>query len=341
MFNFLNILFQNVPRCSSNRSLTVGESVKKMRYKIIPLALILILVMVPAPLLMAQEIEQTPGDTIDPAILNMIKTQAMEREQEMIGFFGAGPFSPEMENCLQNAQQAMWQAKYFEENNPQAAAQQYMKAMKQYGNALRKFVEENPEILDAFEDPSDTGSAGEDIELPSQDEIDAAKTQLLNRFQERYREQIQVMVENVEELEGDLSPQDAEKARQALIHTLEKTLRIQERIYAGEYDEAVDELDEAIESLDEEFEGIEDQDAAQMLRSMNRIEARILKMRQVVARKAAVGGDTSIEDEVLDDLVGSKNEIIIAIKREKEVNRVVRVIRETGITRTAPFPIFS
>jgi len=318
MFNFLNTLFQNVPRCSSNRSLLVGESVKKMRYKKIALALILTLVLLPTSILMAQETEQTSEETIDPAVLNMIKTQAMARRQEMDGIFGAGPFSPEMENCLQNAQQAMEQAQYFEENNQRAAAQQYLNAMKQYRNALRKYVEMNPEVLDSFEDPIDTGSAGDGIDLPSQEEIDAAKTQLLGRFQLRYREQIQVMIENVEELEGDLSPQDAEKARQALMHTLEKTLRVQERIHAGEYDEAVDELDEAIESLDEEFDGLEDQDAALMFRSMNRIEARIQKMRQVAAGKAAVGGDTSVEDDMLEELTGSKNEMKQGYKEGNE-----------------------
>jgi len=280
-----------------------------MRYNKIALALILTLVLLPTPIIMAQETEQTPDETIDPAILNMIKTQAMEREQEMVGFFGGGPFSPEMENCLQNAHQAMEQAQYFEEDNPQAAAQQYLKVMKHYRNALRKFVEENPEILDYFEDPIDTVSASDNLELPSQDEIDAAKTQLLNRFQERYREQLQVMIENVEELEGDLSLQDAEKTRQALMQTLEKTLRVQERIHAGEYDVALDELDEAIGSLDEEFERLEDQDAAQMFRSMNRIEARIQKMRQIAVEKAAVGSDTSVEDDVIEELTGSKNEM--------------------------------
>ena len=113
------------------------------------------------------------------------------------------------------------------------------------------------------------------------------------------------------------APQDAEKARQALMHTLEKTLRVQERIHAGEYDKAVDELDEAIESLDEEFNGLEDQDAAQMFRSINRIEARIQKMRQVAAGKAAVGGDISIEADMLEELTGSKNEMKQGYKESK------------------------
>ena len=117
------------------------------------------------------------------------------------------------------------------------------------------------------------------------------------------------MIENVEEVEDDLSPQDAEKARQALMQTLEKTLRIQERIHAGEYDVAVDELDEAIEFLDGEFEGLEGQGITQMLKSMNSIEATIQKVRQVSARKAEVGGDTSIEDDMLEELVNSINEM--------------------------------
>jgi hypothetical protein len=280
-----------------------------MKNKKITFAMILILVLLPTPLLKAQETVQTiEEDLIDPAILNMIKTQAMNRKQEMLNLFGDGPYSLDIENCMQQAQQAMEQAQNFEETNPQAAAQQYIRAMKQYRNALRKHLQENPELFEEFEGTGEKGSASEEIEetvMP--EEIDATKVQLLNRFQERYREQIQVMIDVVEELEDDLNPQDAEKARQALMHTLEKTLRIQERIHAGEHNEATDDLDEATESLDEEFDELEDQESAQILKSLNKLEARIQKMIQVRARKALNGEDTSVEDDVLEELNGNKN----------------------------------
>ena len=190
--------------------------------------------------------------------------------------------------------------------------------MKQYRNALRKQLKENPELLDEFEEPTETGSASEEIdEIVTQEEIDSAKAQLLNRFQERYREQIRKMIESVEELEDDLSPQDAEKARQALMHTLEKTLRIQERIQSGEHNEALDELDESSDSLDEEFDDLVDPDSVQMLKSLNKLEARIQKMMQIRARKAVDGEDTSVEDEVLEELHGNKNNMMHVYRERK------------------------
>jgi hypothetical protein len=316
----LDKLFQNVPWGSSNISLTIREPVKKMRSKIITFTFILILFLLPTThLLKAEETDPAPEEnSIDPAIMSMIKTQAMQREQEMLGLFGDGPFSTDIENNLQNAQQAMEQAQNFEETNTQAAAQQYLRAMKQYRNALRKHLKENPELLDEFEEPTDTETASEEImESATQEEIEAAKTQLLNRFQERYRKQIQAMIENVEELEDDMSPQDAEKARQAFMHTLEKALRIQERIQSGECDEAIDDLEEASESLDEEFNELEDQDTAMMMRSLNKLESRIQKMIQVRARKGALGEDTSIEDDVLEEIWGNKNEMKQGYKADK------------------------
>ena len=125
------------------------------------------------------------------------------------------------------------------------------------------------------------------------------------------------MIENVEELEEDLSPQDAEKARQALMNTLEKTYRIQERIRNREFDEAIDDLDEATDSLDEELNELDDEAACQMLKSMNRFEARIQKMMQIRARKAVDGEDTSVEDEALEELHGNKNNMMHVYRERK------------------------
>ena len=50
---------------------------------------------------------------------------------------------------------------------------------------------------------------------------------------------------------------------------------------------------------------------------MNRIEARIQKMRQVAAGKAAVGGDTSVEEDALEELTGNQNEMKHVYKEGK------------------------
>jgi hypothetical protein len=240
----------------------------------------------------------------------MIKTQAMQRKQEMQNLFGDGPFSEEVANCIQNAEQAMVMAQNFEETEPRAAVQQYLRAMNQFRNAFRKLLSDNPDLVDEFVEPSDSESAGDVIgDTFSDEDVQAAKSILLNRYKERYREQIQVMIDLVDELENDLSPNDAVKARNALMHTLERTLRIQERINQGDFDEAVEDFDDTVQELDGEFDGLEDEDCALMLREMNRLEARNQKMMGNAARKAAKGVDTSDEDAALEELNGLKNQL--------------------------------
>ena len=277
-----------------------------------------ILLMPVAHLINAQETETSTEETaIDPAVLHQIKTQAMERQEEMLNIFGEGPYSPDMENSLQHALQAMEQAQNFAETNPQAAAQQYLRAMKHYRNALRNHLRENPEIVDEFEDPEVTETADDDVEIVTEKEIEDAKTQLLKRFEERFREQIRSMIDNVEELENDMLPQDAEKARNTLQHTLEKLLRIQQRIESGEVDGAVDDLEETSETLDDELEGMDDQATAHMLKEMNKLEARIAKIQEISQRKSAAGLDTSEEDAELGTLRGNKNGLKNSFKENK------------------------
>jgi tetratricopeptide (TPR) repeat protein len=293
--------------------------VKRMNFRIVTLTLIFTIMLLPTiQHINAQETE-TENQPIDPAILNMIKTQTMAREQEMLNLFGEGPHSPSVDNCLRQAEQAMVQAENFGEANPRAAAQQYLRAMKQYRNALRKYLKENPETLNEFTEPSSGDTAGDDVDGVTSMDVEAAKVQLLNRFQERFREQVYAMIDNVEELEDDMSPQDAERARNALQHTLQRLLRIQSRIESGQYDEAVEDLDEATEALDDEFDEIEDQTTAQMLRAMNQLEAKIQKIYEMAERKAATGENTSSLDYLLDELNGYKNEMKNSYKENKGV----------------------
>lgn len=315
MYNLVDKMFQNVPLGSSNISLSYGCSVKEMKTKKITIALVLALMLVPTSIINAQvTVETTDGDSFDNAMMNMIRTQALTRKQEMLNLFGEGPYSPDVENCMQNAQQAMEQAQNFEELNPEAASEQYIRALKQYRNAYRKYYDENSELV---EDLADAGSASDVIdETPSQEELESAREQLVNRFQERHQEQIRVMMNTVDELEDVLSPQDAEKARQAFMNTLEKSYRILERIQNREFEVALDELDEAVGGLEDELGDLDDESSCLMLKSMNRLESRIQKMIQTRARKAAYGGDTSIEDGVLDELDVTKNQMMQA-HREK------------------------
>ncbi len=229
--------------------------------------------------------------------------------------FGNGTYSPDIMNGLMHAQQAMDQAQAFKENNTRAATQQYLRAMKQYRNTLRNYLKDNPNISLAFETGIANGTASDDINGTATDEeITSAKIQLINQFEERFRKQIEAMIQNIEDVTDTMSPQDAYKAQQALIKTEQKLLRIQERIQSGQYDDVLDELDNATDTLDEDLGELDDPNNTQMLRAMNQLEAKIQKMEQRVARKAAWGENTDEDNAILAGLRGNKNSALNEFK---------------------------
>ncbi len=248
-------------------------------------------------------------EPIDPVILAMIREQAHNRSREMLELFGDGNYSSEIMNGLTHAQQAMEQAQSMEGNNTRAAAQQYLRAMKQYRNTLRKYMKDNPDSIELFEKRSEVNeTVTDDVNgTITEEEINSTKTQLINQFQERFREHISAMIQNVEEVNETMSPQDAYKAQQALTKAEQKLLRIQERIENGQYDDALNELDNTTETLERDFSDMEDAGTAQMLRTMNKLEAKIQKMEQKAARKAAKGLSTDEEDALLSELKGNKS----------------------------------
>lgn len=251
----------------------------------------------------------TDGEPVDPVILALLREQAQNRTQEMLQLFGNGTYSPDIMNGLMHAQQAMEQAMNFEGNNTRAAAQQYLRAMKQYRNTLRQYLHNNPDALETFEEagPDENTTATEDVNgTVTEAELTAAQTQLIEEFEERFREQITAMIQNVNDLSGDMSPQDIFQAQQALTKAEEKLLRIQERILSGQYDDALDDLENATDTLDDDFNKT-DPGTAQMLRTMNQLEAKIQKMEQRAEKKAARGQSTTEEDTLLAELRGNKD----------------------------------
>ena len=226
---------------------------------------------------------------------------------------------PALRNQFMHAWMAMQQAQSMEGESPQAAAQQYLRAMKQLRNAWRKYQKDNPEVVEELAEETEGGeeTGEEDEDVPTEEEITEIQQQLIERFQERFQEQLTNMFSNYNEVQGDLSPGDAVKAQNALYHAEQKLLRIQERIQAGEYDDALDELDETTEGLDEEFDDLEDPASAQMFRTMNQNEARITKMVEKMERKAARGEDTSEDEDLVNQLRGNVN----SAKNEHKENK--------------------
>lgn len=253
----------------------------------------------------------------NPAIVSLLKEQALSRTQEMLLLFGNTTLSSSIANGFEHAMDAMAQAEAFEGTNPQAAANQYLRAMKQYRNALRKHLKDNPEALGIFETSDVNGTAPDDVNGTTTEEIDGAKAQLVERFEERFREQVASMQDNVLNLTSDMSPGDILKAQSALSKAELKLLRIQEKILAGQFDEAVDDLDNTTDTLDDDLGDMTDPGTAQMLKTMNKLEAKISKMADLSERKAAKGQDTSDLDGDLAALRGNKDKTKDDFKKDK------------------------
>ena len=287
-----------------------------------------------------EETVEDGSGNIDPLVLEQIKQNTEARYQELYNLiFGQGgpdtdgedgegegtegeedpdlagydgPVIPEgtdpvLRNQFMHAWMTMNQAQSMEGESPQAAAQQYLRAMKQLRNAWRKYQKDNPEVVEGLTEETEGEPVEEGEEVPTEEEITEVQQQLIDRFQGRFQEQLTNMFSNYNEVQGDLSPGDAVKAQSALYHAEQKLLRIQERIETGEYDEALDELDEAADGLDEEFGGLEDPSSAQMFRAMNQYEVRIVRMVERMEWKAARGEDTSEDEGLVNQLRGNIN----------------------------------
>jgi hypothetical protein len=262
--------------------------------------------------------KESMEEPVDPVILARIREQAQNRDQEMMFLFNNGAYPPEIMNGLNHAQDAMEKASHLEGNNTRAAAQQYLRAMKQYRNTLRKYLNDNPDFLTAFNEPQVNRTASDEVNgTVTEAEIRAARTQLINDFEERFQEQITAMIQNVEDVSDAMSPPYVLKAQQALTKAQQKLHRIQERILNGQYDEALDDLEDATSTLDEEFNNINDIGTSQMLRTMNQLEAKIQKIEQRTEKKALKGQNTAEEDALLAELRGNKNHIKNEYKQNK------------------------
>ena len=261
---------------------------------------------------------------IDPVIYEQIKLQAETRHMEFYWlFFGQpdtdsddwgdnGPVfpddvDPELRNQFIHAWSAMQQAEEMGESDPRAAANQYLRAMTHLRNAYKTYQEDNLEVEDEL-DPETKGIPENEVPVEATaEELSDVQEQLVQRFQERFQERVTEMFETYYDVEGDLSLSDAEKAFGALTKAEQKLLRIQEKIHAGAFDEALDDLDATSDEMGDDLESIEDVSSRQMFKTMNQFEAKIARMVELAARKAAKGQDTLDEDDLIALLRGNKD----------------------------------
>jgi len=247
-------------------------------------------------------LDDVNGTAVDPAVLECLRNQTQSMRQELLGYFGNATLGSAVFENFQHAQEAIEEGD--SKNNTQATAQMYLRAMKQFRNALRKYLHDNPDAVLGFK-PGNATEPEPDLNATSQEEIEAVREELILRFQERFRERLTLMFENLDNITGSLTNWDAVKARNTIQKTEEKLLRIQERINNHEFDEAVDDLENATDSMDEGFNGMQDAFAGQMLRTMNKLEAKVQRLVEQRERKQARGENTGELDGFIDELRGS------------------------------------
>jgi hypothetical protein len=200
-------------------------------------------------------------------------------------------------------------------SNPEAAANQIQRGMKHYANALKQIYQHNPdEELEGTEPQSEEEPEDEDLEVPDEEEIKEHKQKLMVQYQEDLADRIMEMTETMNQLMDQLGEEDQLKMFNAIDKTLRKLERIQERLSDGLVDEAVDLAEEAEEELEEAIQSMQDQQFAQMLRTMYRLEARIQKMEKVKNKDMEKGLDVEAEglliDELREALVQAKNDVL-------------------------------
>ena len=241
---------------------------------------------------------------MDPEVLESLRNQTLGMYQDILGYFSNATLTPEIVANFQHAQDAIEEGD--SKNNTRAAAQMYLRAMKQFRNALRKYIHDNPDAVDDFP-PGNATEPEPDLNATTQEEIEAVREQLILRFQEQFRERITLMYGNLDNITGSLSDGDAVKAQNTISKAEAKLLRIQERIDGHDFDGALDDLDNATDSIDEGFNGMEDAFAGQMLRTMNKLEAKVQRLVEKQERKTARGEDTGELDGLIEELRGNIN----------------------------------
>jgi hypothetical protein len=236
------------------------------------------------------------------------------------GLLGALTPSTALDNQMHGDDAIGKALQLLEQADANAAAQQIQRAMKHYRKALRKAYRDNPEAMSAVEESGDATEPDlPPTEEPAADEteIQETKLMLMQQFSENFQERVMSMEENVNSLMNQLSDEDARKAGDALEKAERKLLRIQERLDRGEIDEAMDDLENATDGIDDALDGFEDDQTAQMLRTIDKLEAKVRRTVDKTERKAAKGQDTSGDEDEIDEARGQLNKFKDDLQRGK------------------------
>jgi len=274
------------------------------------LTLTILLMLMAAPLAMLTYADDTdPEDpevetekVIDPLVLGKLKGWCGELG-EYFGGFDPELLPPAIRNQLTHAKEVYDEGLLVEEDNPDEAGQHYWNAMVHFRNALRKMQKEGI-VGDEFSIPD---KRNEEVppapdEIPPE-EIEGTKLQLMNQFENNFRERIGNLKQLIDESE-DLSPEDIEKLQSMVQRHEEKLERMRLKLSEGDVEGAIIEAEEGNEDFDETLEGLDDKEAGKMLKELNKMEAKILKMQHSMQFRRNRGDEIDPEEE---DLLNQAN----------------------------------
>lgn len=229
----------------------------------------------------------------------------VEEEVEEVeeGFKRAGGLRVAVERALIFIERIRATAKRLQEEGYQIEASQINETLEEVEiqlNDLYSRLQSGEIDIDeaAKEFATARGMLGRTMELlhSTAKKIKAVKAE---RFLEHVENRIHGLEEKINRLRNGLAAGEVVSANVALHNAEMRLQRLRERLAAGEVDEAIEGLSDAVEEIDEGLGELNGRGVSNILREMNRLEAKIRVMKATAERLARKGSDSyEIEEEL-------------------------------------------
>lgn len=254
---------------------------------------------------------------VDKQVYRSIKSAAEARRDELL-YLMDKDLPADILDSLQRALHAMEEAE-DSDSTDQESLEQYMCSLKEFRNTWSGYLDHKPGAAeDSFMEAAGDDPFYDEPPEELQAEIEGAKAKLITRFKENLEKRVDVMYMHVEDLAEGLTYEDELEAQKALQKVERELLKIQEKIDGSELNDAVECLSETTKSLDDDLDKIEDGDAADALKTVEKLEAKVQKTQEKKQEKTESGEDTAEEDEDLDKLNDELDEVKNTVKNRPE-----------------------
>jgi len=242
-----------------------------------------------------------------------IKEAAEARQDELL-YLLEEDLPTDVMTSLQTAIQLMQQAETVSAEDPHAALQYYLDAMKYFRetwtNYLKNDEQASTNTLEKVTDPETPPEIIIDDEF--ENEIKQNKVRLLDKFQERITEKYISLYSEIEEIVDDLTEEDSAKILKTFQNAQDKLGKIRDKFEKGEVDDALDSLDSSLLTFEDDLEYLSDKDALKTIKKIEHMDKQTYKVEAEKEKKIKNGEDTEEEDstiqEIKEDIKEAKEE---------------------------------